>query len=73
MSRPSAVHVRLAGGSAPPERLRRRLLTALDLVVRGFLVGLALGMFVASEGHAITSIVATGIAAIGIALVSWQQ
>jgi hypothetical protein len=53
--------------------MRRRLAIAADLIVRGFLVGVALGMFVASESHVLVSITVTGIAAIGIALVSWDR
>ena len=72
-TRPAGIRVRLAARAAAPASLRRDLLTALDLIARGFLVGIALGMFIVSEGHAIVSIVVTGIAAIGIALVSWDR
>lgn len=63
----------LARRAAASPTVRRQVLTAIDLVVRGFLIGLALGMLVVSQGHAIISILVTGIAAIGIALVSWDR
>jgi hypothetical protein len=72
-SRPSAVRVRLARRPSAPATLRRQLLTAVDLIVRAFLVGVALGMFIAAQGHAVISVVVPGIAAIGIALVSWDR
>ena len=72
-SRPSNVRVRLAGRRTASPTLRRHFLTGLDLVVRGFLIGIALGLLVMSQGHAIVSILVTGIAAIGVALVSWDR
>ena len=72
-SRPSAVHVRIAGRDNALPSPSPRLRTALDIVVRGFLIGEAIGMLLLSEGNGVISVTVVGILAIGMALVSWDR
>jgi len=73
LHRPRAVRV---GFAAQPEPVRRRhpgVVPLLDLVARGFLMGVALGMLTFTGHQAIVSVTAIGVVALGVALVSWDR
>jgi hypothetical protein len=72
-SRPSAVRIRLRAQPRPIAAPGRQVRSALDVVVRGLLIGEAIGILVLSEGHGFLSVTVVGIVAIGMALVSWDR
>jgi hypothetical protein len=67
------VRVDFADGSRRPTRSIPAARTALDLTLRGFLMGEAIGMLVVAHGSAVATVSIAGILALGAALVSWDR
>lgn len=68
---PEHIRIRLAGGISRPIASRSEW---LGVVIRGLLTGIGTALVLLGGSHAaVISVVAVGILALGVALVSWDR
>jgi hypothetical protein len=73
LHRPRDIRIGLSRSEAPAERRNSTAAIALDVILRGLLVGIGIGVLLMTAHTGIASVTVLGILALGAALFGWEQ